>query len=452
MSRTPRLVLTATALTLFATAGWSAPLSRIWTLNVGNNPVEVKVQRMQGGSSQREDLVIQPGQILEVKRTTEEEIGIPKHRDLLIVSAPAVFNPASICVRGGPKCPKSARFNQPTGAAAAGTTLKRGETVSSTALWTRAQPRTISVRLQGKSWAEVRLKRPDGKILGYVTLATPRSVDVTIDFGQLLDDSQYWGVVKREVLARSGKVTALLGTAPQAMGGSISLLTAAANGTGYFNLNRHWENTTPALDYTVEGGPSSTCGEANVNRNGTWYFTPGWLCTDATGYARKGPWYWSSQTNDETGEAFIRWPDYSATTTDWHIWDINSPSVQIDTSPAPPGTYCDFTPNPGNTWCGFASDPPYGACFNSLWTGLYATFQETSTGLYWSGGSSYSSSSEVRVNGSFRGLPACGVDWYTTRPPVSAHVSGRTYQWTVCLVEHSTDSNYVPCSTYDFTY
>jgi hypothetical protein len=49
------------------------------------------------------------------------------------------------------------------------------------------------------------------------------------------------------------------------------------------------------------------------------------------------------------------------------------------------------------------------------------------------------------------GLPTCGAEWSTDRPPVSAHTSGRTYTWTVCLAEH-TQSNCLPCSSHTFTY
>jgi hypothetical protein len=458
MSRTKRLFLTGAMMTLVAATGWSAPrtqnkdqVSRIWALNVGQETVEVKIERSRSGISEPETLAVSPGELVEVKRTADEEIGIPGHRDLLVVTTPAAFDPTTAIKvetgRAGRRDGLRVRTEEASARKAEKhVALERGEMASSILTGTEAEPRTVRLRLQGtKSWAEVRLKGLDGAILGFVTLSASRPLDVTLDFGKLLQERGHWGNVRREVLVHAGKVS-VVNPAEERNAGSIQKSVAAlSNGTGYFNYTRNWE-LTPDLSYYVQGGPANTCGEANVNRNGTWYFTSSWLCTDGSGDAEKGPWSWASQSGDETAEAFIRWPDSSATSTDWHYWDKQCPSV---------GIYAVFNPPPAS-WEGNADDPAFGACFGAGWTSVYATFQETNPTTnavrYWSqGAGAYYGFSPSEVAGSLSGLPTCGAEWTTPFPPGSAHNSGYRYRWTVCLAE-SPQSNCEPCTSYEFTY
>lgn len=462
MTRTLRLTFTGAMIMLAATAGWSAPrsqnkdqISRIWALNVGQETVEVKIERLRSGISDPETLVVSPGELVEVKWAADEEIGIPEHRDLLVVTTPAAFDPRTALKvdtavgRAGRRDGRRVRTEEPSaGQSAKPFVLERGEVVSSILTGTESERRTVRLRLQGtKSWAEVRLKGLDGAVLGYVTLGASRPLDVTLDFGGLLQESRYLGSVRREVLAHAGKVSVMKSaTEMEKNPGPIQKITAAlSNGTGYFNYTRNWE-LTPDLRYYVEGGPANTCGEANVNRNGTWYFTANWLCTDSNGYAAKGPWPWSSQNGDETAEAFIRWPDSTATSTDWHYWDKQCPSV---------GIYAVFNPPPAS-WEGNADDPQYGACFGSGWSSVYATFRETdpvtNAVRYWTNGAGdYFAFSPSEIGGTLIGMPTCGAEWTTPFPPGSAHTTGFRYRWTVCLVE-SPHSNCEPCTSYEFTY
>ncbi|HEX5717179.1 MAG TPA: hypothetical protein VF179_13525 [Thermoanaerobaculia bacterium] len=466
MSRTLRLFLTGAMITLVAATGWSAPrtqnknqASRIWALNVGQETVEVKIERSRSGISASEMLAVSPGEIVEVKRMADEDIGIPEHRDLVVVTTPAAFDPtAALKVdtaiglagrRDGLRVRTEEVSAEKT---ERHVVLERGEVASSIFTGTEVEPRTVRLRLQGtKSWAEVRLKGLDGAMLGYVTFSASRPVNVTLDFGRLLQERRHWGSVRREVLVHAGKVS-VMNLAAEKNPGSIKKATAAlSNGTGYFNYTRNWE-LTPDLRYYVEGGPASTCGELNINRNGTWHFGQNWLCTNSTGYAEKGPWSWANQSGDETAEAFIRWPDQSATSSDWHYWDKTCPSVGIRTVNNPSlGLY-----PPPIAWGGNADDPQYGACFGDGWSRVYATFQETNPATsavrYWTeDASDYFSFSPSETEGELTGMPTCGAEWTTPFPPDTAHTSGFHYRWTVCVVE-SPLSNCEPCTSYEFTY
>lgn len=445
MSRRSNFFLSS-VIALMATTVWSAPeggATRIWTMNVGSGTAELEVEKSVAGSSHREALAVSPGEMVEVKRSADESVRIPNHRDLLIVTAPAAFDPAALrvdTVTGHRPRNRREESGQDASPRIPGETqVEPGAAVSSSVLWAGSEPRTVSLRLLApKAWAEIRIKKPDGTILGYVTLSASRSLDVTVDFGQLLDAAQYWGVVQREVLAHEGQVTTTA-AAPKAdrKPGSLPRVTAASNGSGQFNYNRNWQYT-PALTYKVENGPANTCGEANVSRNGTWEFTPNWLCTDGSGYALKGPWYWANQADDETAEAFIRWPDNSATSTDWHIWDKRCPTLTIESFPP-------------SSWFGFASDPPYGACFGA-WTNVnYSTYQDITPGFggYWPGSGTNYTSGYTEVSSSLNGLPTCGAEWSGPLPP--NHTSGHTYKWTFCMREHFQSACY-PCVSRTFTY
>lgn len=470
MSRTPRLVLTGMFVALFATAGSSATgngrtpstMARIWAINIGSETIEVGVEREQGESIQQEKLTLGPADSLELPRTTGETIRITQQRDLMLVSAGWDLDPATLAIENMPyRVERSvAKARQRDGGAATGGTVpgdgarvENGSVVSSPVLWMGTEQRTLIVGLRGdKSWGEVQIKRPDGAILGYVTLSASRPVKVTIDFGRLLDAKGYWGIVNREIAARSGEVIAFTGRASAAgkESGRLRRVTAAAiHGSGYFNYNINWAHT-PALDYTVENGPASTCGELNAQRNGTWEYSPGWLCTDGSGDAYKGPWYWSNQTADETAQAYIRWPNNDTTTTDWHKWDVSSPSIS-------PASYCQGS-SP-TCWEGFASDPPYGACFSSTWSRVYSIFMHVdyTTGQpldYWSPSTGTYGNGYTEVNGTMFGLTACsqncscGLDWATSFPDSGDHTSGQRYRWLAC----TTDGGNGSCFQHDFYY
>ena len=217
-------------------------------------------------------------------------------------------------------------------------------------------------------------------------------------------------------------------------------LEAKSGGTASFNHTINWQFTGD-LDYTVTGGPASACGELDSYRNGSWLYSPSWICTNGSGYAYMGPWSWSSTYADQTDDpVFIRWPDSTTTNSLTHIWDKTCPSVQItSTYGSPPSTYY-----------GTATDQQWGACFDSGWTYVYSYFidETASPNLYWSDYSgSYSQTSPWTVYGSVSGMPSCGVGWSTPSPAGTTHVPGHHYFWQTCI----SDGGCVTCNAINFT-
>jgi hypothetical protein len=387
-----------------------------------------------------ESLLVAPEEMAEVARGEDEEIRIADAPDLLVVTAPAGFDPAAIDLGGAtftdPWTGRPAgRLPAVRNKAVAGSRLQRGEAASSTLVWTGSGPLTVRVGLHGSpALAEVRATRLDGQLLGYVTLAASRDIEVTVDLRSFLDKNRYWGPVVREVSSRRGEVSAALGAAAKR-----TALQEKAVGTGWFNNHTHFTAFGPAqspLYYYVSGGPASTCGELNSYRNGSWLFGPGWLCTDASGNSTKGPWY-TANANQTDNPSFIRWPNSSTTTNDWHIWDNSCPSPSISTA-----TTSSFT--------GGATDAQWGVCFTSG-SRVETFYQDVTTNRYWSSGTGSFSAvwpSVTFVYGNLSGVPGCSGTWSVTPPPASAHVSGHQYAYHACVK----DGGCVSCTSRGFTY
>jgi hypothetical protein len=442
MRRMSRAVLAGLSVLMVAGTGWGAergetgPLSRIWAVNLGSEPMELTVERTHAGTPQVETLVVGPEKMMEVRRSADEETRIPDRPDLLLVTAAAGFDPVSLRVEGaapaierpagpGPALLEKARPER---------LLKRGEATSSSSVWTGAGPLDTRVVLHGPmTSAEVRAVRPEGTPLGYVTLAASRDVAVTVDLRGFLDQKRYWGPVRQEVEVRRGTLSTSL-DGPVTSGGARGLLKTV--GTGSFNHQIQYTSVTTAvaLYYTVTGGPASTCGELNTYRNGSWLFGPGWLCTNASGSATNGPWY-TANGNQTDDPSFIRWPNGTATSNDWHIWDNNCPSVSYGSS-APP-----------NTWFGTASDALYGACFNTS-TRVYSRYWDYTADRYWSTSTGLYASGFSDVTGSLSGVPGCGPNWTVSRPSLASHTPGHIYLWTTCI----SDGGCTACTSYQFTY
>ena len=203
------------------------------------------------------------------------------------------------------------------------------------------------------------------------------------------------------------------------------LLAKTGGGTAYYSSTINWYYTGD-LYYSVAGAPASTCGTLWVYRNsGPWTSTAGWICTDASGNATKGPWTWAGQSGDETAYSYIEWPGSLYTNTSKHIWDKSCTTTTI-TSPSG---------SPPTSLYGAATDVTWGAGFDASWSSCTAYFQDTTTGHYWTPvAGAYSVTSGVGVSCSISGMPGLTVTWNESSvPAVGAHTSGHCYDWYVCV-------------------
>jgi hypothetical protein len=456
MALKPCFALTGLAI-LFAGMSWAAPrplqespVSRIFAANAGDETIEIQVEKSRDGSSRMESLRLAPGEIAEVRRSSAEEVRIPDQRDLLIVTASAGFEPSAIRF-GRPELTERAAVEDgdevriPFRQKAAGPRLNRGETAASQILWTGAGAMSLGLKLHGNAAAEVRALRTDGSVLGWVAFGASRDLEVTVDLSGFPQMKSHGGVVRQEVIVRRGQISTAKAGNPGVGGGLQRIAEAVTVGTGVFSQHVNWTMVgSNSLYYTVSNGPASTCGELNTYRNNSWLFGPGWLCTDAAGYKQQGPWT-SAPSNQTDDPSFIRWPNGSTTTMDWHIWDTNCPSLQI-------------TSTPPVSWYGPATDSPFGACFdNRAYPSTSSYFQDLTTGLHYvSSTGAYSSPSRWYYPGEFllqySNSTSCGATWsYSSswRPPVGAHVPGHTYKWNVCVSDGSACN---ACKDYIFTY
>lgn len=201
----------------------------------------------------------------------------------------------------------------------------------------------------------------------------------------------------------------------------LSLPAFCQGGSAQYNYPINW-STTPNLYYIISGAPSNTCGDLLVSRNGGAYTrTAGWVCTDATGGATKGPWTWSSQTGDETALSYIEWPSGSTTNTAKHIWDVTCPMT----------TPTSGTGTPPTSFSGTATAGAWSAGFNSSWSSCVAYFEDVTTGKFWTpSAGAYSQTTAIAVPCTISGMPSVSVTWSSPQiPPPSAHTTGQCYSW-----------------------
>jgi hypothetical protein len=216
----------------------------------------------------------------------------------------------------------------------------------------------------------------------------------------------------------------------------------AYNGVGYFSSSINWESTPP-LYYSVAGGPANTCGALVATRNGgSPTSSSGWLCTDGSGNATKGPWDWSNQSGDETAEVYIQWPNSTETTHATHIWDKTCASTY-------PDSYCGLPPS---DFSGHATDADWGAGFSSSWTTASAYYEDITDPnnlKCWTPSSgSYAANNCIPVDLSVSGEPSFYVTWSASQIPASnLHQSGHTYEWLGCV----TDGSCTHCGSCTFT-
>ncbi|HKI06185.1 MAG TPA: hypothetical protein VKK31_29680 [Thermoanaerobaculia bacterium] len=435
MLRGIRVVLAGVTVLLMAGMSWAAPrrsqeegkpLANVWTLNLGGDFIELQVERTGHGARQTETILLAPGQISQVRRSAGEEVRIQDHPDLLLVTASAGFDPASLgIVRAASGEAESLGDVLPDTAALfahakarAESRLRRGESAVSKVLWNGNGPLAARVTLRsGSSSAEVRALDSDGAVLGYVTLSASREVEVKVDLRSFLQQRQYWGIVTQEIMVRKGEVSTL--SREPGDGAGFRRFQEASVGTGQFSLhiNHAYLNGGTPLYYYVTGGPASTCGELNSYRNNSWIFGPGWLCTNGSGSATKGPWY-SAPTDQKDDPSFIRWPDNSTTTSDWHIWDKTCPTVSSSSPPL--------------AWNGTATDGAFGTCFTSS-SPVEAYYQDRTTGFYWTptSGGFNQTRANAKVTCMISNVPSCNATWTCPTAPLPSGLFHQ-YMFTAC--------------------
>jgi hypothetical protein len=198
----------------------------------------------------------------------------------------------------------------------------------------------------------------------------------------------------------------------------LNSASATICGSAYFSHDVNWWWSSD-LYFSVAGAPANTCGDLWGWRNGSGYQleAAGWICTNSLGQATKGPWSFSSQSDDETAFAFIDWGTCTSNEAK-HIWDVNGPTVDITSSV--PGTFS-----------GTASDDSWGAGFDADWAVCYGLYYDATLGKWWDPNTgSYSSSSSIYVPCSFSGMPSLNVTWSASNKPTS-HTGGHSYYWEV---------------------
>lgn len=200
-----------------------------------------------------------------------------------------------------------------------------------------------------------------------------------------------------------------------------SLDTAAAQcGDAYFNNDITWWHNSP-LYFSVAGAPANTCGDLYAKRNGDTGFdleAVGWICTDGSGNATKGPWYWYNQADDETGEAYIDWGNCNSPIAT-HIWDKGWPTASV--------TSCNPYP-PSATFSGTATDDTWGAGFDSDWAICEGEFKNLTTGKWWNPATqAYDATGFTVVTCACSGMPSMNITWSCSVP--GSHATGNEYLW-----------------------
>jgi hypothetical protein len=289
--------------------------------------------------------------------------------------------------------------------------------------------------------SSVRLRQLDaaGNELAFLVASASRPVRFRVRLGAVGGESR----IELRTLrgeARGTAAAVLLGDRSRPRRLRIGSLNKVGGGTAVYSAEFNWE-LTGALTYSVNGAPANVCGDLHISRNFAPYtVTPGWICTDSSGNATKGPWSYANQSGDEESYAYIVWPDGSATHPLHHIWDKSAPTASV----------ASFSSTPPTSLTGSANDPGYGAGFSSSWgTHCSTYFLDTTSTRYWSPTSGYTNVSPWNGPCAISGMPSRSATWAATQiPPASAHASTHCFEWGVFFFEASPtrSSKYGPAS------
>ena len=197
-------------------------------------------------------------------------------------------------------------------------------------------------------------------------------------------------------------------------------LQGSSGGYAYFS-NGVYDSRYTSYTYNVYGVLPYLCGTLHIIRNGNSEVTPGWICTDGSGQATKGPW--TGSTNQTGQYIYIEWPNGTTTVGgDYKVDDGSEPNIWPDQT-------AGFGVPMPTSFTGGASDVQWGTGF-SWWTSIYATFRNDTTSKYYNG-HNYISDNFVQIHGTFSPPTGFIINWSVPPPPPSAHNSTDDYEWCV---------------------
>lgn len=414
--------------------------SKLWIRNLGDRPAEASLETLDGGRAAAAALIpVEANAGVEVPAASGR-FRLRSDADLFILQGPEELDVRSIELAGAPlvrhdpaRRGPADRLVRPDWAErliAGGPTLEKGETGSVAVAAENAEaPVSVAVVFREPgSAARIRLLDDAGREVTSVLASSSKAVEWRTELGRLSGS----GKVEVQVLKGRVHATAAASAASNGKKDPGAPVVVGMTCSGYFNHDINWWHTSD-LYYSVAGCPANTCGDVWTYRNdGGWQETQGWICTDGSGNATKGPWSYAGQSGDETAYAYIEFPS-TTTNTSTHIWDKSAPSVNITSSGgAPPSSFY-----------GSADDVDWGAGFDSSWSDCLMAFEHydsgTSSYKYWTptSGGTYSTTTNIYVPCTISGMPSLNVTWSggSSIPPTSAHQSGECYWWYVWLYD-----------------
>jgi hypothetical protein len=427
-------------LTLQGSIAYAGPgLSKVWVKNLGDEPARVAVEYGSRGAAGLGEIVLAPGEIAAAgEANATKDARLRSGSGLLVIRSDADWSPTALTVETRPafrlerKGDRMVSRYVPQGwvkdlAVAMGSQLVAGQTGRTKLAPGSAAALTVAL-LEAGSAVDVELRDAKGRVMRTFALSSTQPTRLRLDLGAL---GPLAGNAQVELRVLRGKVAAATRDSKDR---PKPIFNKAISGTAWVSQTVNYGGT---LYYYVDGGPASTCGELDTFRNGSWLYSPSWLCTDVNGDATAGPWYWSNSPSQTDEPVYIRWPNNDTTNNDVHVWDKQCANGVPD---SPGGS-------PPTSWYGHATDTQWDAGFDFGYH-AFSVFQDTSTGLYWDPFTSgYTASSQVRVPATVSRVTRWYVDWSTSFPAVGVHTTGHNYYWFTCV----DDNNCAGCASYSFT-
>jgi len=419
----------------------SGAAERLWVSNLGDRTAEVSLDAT-GAAGVR----VEAGETVEASEllAASGPAVVSKGAEVLVIKGAGDFYPSTLEIDRGKvrrqavgkkvrvRVLRPAWAQELLGMMGSGARIEPGQTVQAR---TEAGPDghvRLAVGLEKDSSVTVTVKEGSAVARSFsVESSAPVRWRADLGAAAELEEARVEVRVDRGRAAVAG-VPMVAGSGPD---GVRSLTAATTVGSASFSQNILYYSGS-SHTFSVTGGPANTCGELAIKRNGNWEFTGGWLCTNGSGSATKGPWYWTDKSDDETGEpVYIRWPDNSTTTETFAIYDKESAV-----------TYRDSTwGSPPTSYAGHATDGQWGAGFD-FGGACWSEFQDTTTSLYWSPTTGSYNVSYYSVNASLSRSTRWYVSWTTSFPSAGAHVSGHSYYWLTCC--HDGYSGYCTSNTF----